>query len=64
MKTKNRKTVVKRFKLTAKGKLKHAVGQWNHMRMKKSAKTHLRKSRERVLASSAQEKIMKSYMNK
>lgn len=64
MKLKSKKTIGKRFTITSTGKLKHNVGQWNHMRMKKRTKVHQRKAVDRVLASSKQTRILKSYISK
>ena len=64
MKVKSKKTISKRFTITGTDKLKHSVGQWNHLRMKKKTKAHQRKSVDRVLKSSKQTRILMSYISK
>jgi len=64
MKVKTRKAAIKRFKLTATGKLKHGISQWNHLRMKKKTKVHQRKSLRRVLKSNSQTRMLKAQMSK
>ena len=64
MKVKSKKIVTKRFKITGTGKVKHRVGQWNHLRLKKGVKVHGRKHGARILASNKQAQIIKSYMTK
>lgn len=64
MKVKTKKTVAKRFKITASGKLKHPVGRWQHKRIKRGVAAHTRSGVERIVANKKQTKIMKQYMGK
>lgn len=57
MKTKSNKTISKRFKVSKTGKLMHSVGQWNHLRGKKSAQVRYRKRAKRNLAKGMTDRI-------
>lgn len=60
-KKKTRKVAVKRFKVTATGKLMHRVKGARHLRRKKNKSRQRRQDRERQLAP-AMEKHVKVYL--
>ena len=63
-KLKTKKSIVKRFKVTATGKLKHPVGRWQHKRIKRSVAAHTRSGVDRVIANSHQTAMLKRHMGK
>lgn len=64
MKVKTRKIVKKRFKLTGTGKLKHEVGGWGHLRLRKSGKKKDRKTQDRVITSKSQTRKIRAFLGK